>query len=728
MSISPTRRFKAILFASAGLIALASSPALAADTDAAKTDDAATLPDLVIKGQSDKVEDNKLAPAFAGGQVARGGRVGVLGNQDIMDVPFTSTSYTEETIRNQQASTIADVLANNPSVRTGFGFGNFSEQFIVRGFPLYAEDISIDGLYGMTPRQIVRLETLERVEVLNGASAFLNGAAPSGTGIGGGINLVPKRAGDEAITRVTGTYGMNGQFGGAVDSGMRFGANKEWGIRLNIAGNDGETSIEDEKRWFTLGAAALDYRGEDTRVALDLTTQKLNVEKGRPVVYLGAVPDVPEAPDADTNYGADWSYSTMRDSSAVLSVEHDLTENLMVYVKGGYHDMREDGVYGSPTVSAMNGTATMSRLNVPREDQTSSATGGIRAKFITGGVDHALNLGVATLTTENHNSYEFGFSNPTNIYNPPAVAYPATWFGGGSFSDLPLVSRVKTSSAFISDTANFFSDRAHLTLGLRSQKLHIQSFGRTTFVNTDDYDESAVTPVAGLAVNVTEEVTLYANRIEGLAQGPTAPLTSLNAGEVFAPYKSTQYEVGGKVDLGTLGFSVAVFQTEQPIGIDGGAGTVFTVDGEQQNRGVELSAYGELSEGLRLIGGVTWIDAEQSKTLGGLNDGKTAAGVPEYQANFTTEYDLPFVKGVTTMARVIYTSEQYFNASNSLEVPSWARLDLGARYTLDAAGRPLTFNVTAENVTNEAYWASAAGGYLTQGKPLTAKVSVSTEF
>lgn len=33
-----------------------------------------------------------LPPVYAGGQVARGGQLGMLGNQDIMDVPFSMSS------------------------------------------------------------------------------------------------------------------------------------------------------------------------------------------------------------------------------------------------------------------------------------------------------------------------------------------------------------------------------------------------------------------------------------------------------------------------------------------------------------------------------------------------------------------------------------------------------------------------------------------------------------
>ncbi len=37
-----------------------------------------------------------VQPPYAGGQVARGGRVGIFGSQDIMDTPFSITNYTHE--------------------------------------------------------------------------------------------------------------------------------------------------------------------------------------------------------------------------------------------------------------------------------------------------------------------------------------------------------------------------------------------------------------------------------------------------------------------------------------------------------------------------------------------------------------------------------------------------------------------------------------------------------
>ncbi|KSV62133.1 hypothetical protein N183_10020 [Sinorhizobium sp. Sb3] len=53
------------------------------------------------------------------------------------------------------------------------------------------------------------------------------------------------------------------------------------------------------------------------------------------------------------------------------------------------------------------------------------------------------------------------------------------------------------------------------------------------------------------------------------------------------------------------------------------------MSGLQVNRGLELSALGEPMDGLRLLGGITFMDVELAKTQGGLHDGKSVTGVPK---------------------------------------------------------------------------------------------------
>jgi iron complex outermembrane receptor protein len=189
---------------------------------------------VVISASADASAEG-LPKAYAGGQVARGGRLGLLGNMDMMDTPFNTTNYTQALIQDQQARSVADVLQNDPSVRVARGFGNYQELYVIRGFAVNSDDLAYNGLYGLLPRQFVASELLERVEVLRGANTFINGAQPGGGGIGGTINLLPKRAANADLTSLTVGAESGGQAYAALDLGRRFGEDKRTGLRINAA-------------------------------------------------------------------------------------------------------------------------------------------------------------------------------------------------------------------------------------------------------------------------------------------------------------------------------------------------------------------------------------------------------------------------------------------------------------------------------------------------------------
>ena len=99
-----------------------------------------------------------------------------------------------------------------------------------------------------------------------------------------------------------------------------------------------------------------------------------------------------------------------------------------------------------------------------------------------------------------------------------------------------------------------------------------------------------------------------------LSQGPIAPVGTVNSGEAFAPIKSKQYEVGAKLDFGTLSATISLFQIEQPSGQTDTAANRYSLDGETRNCGVEFNLFGEVTTGLRLLGGVAFMDGVQTKT------------------------------------------------------------------------------------------------------------------
>jgi iron complex outermembrane receptor protein len=253
------------------------------------------LPEVTVQATE---TPGALPPAYVGGQVATGGRVGILGNLDFMDTPFNQTSYTAELIENQQAQMISDVLTNDPSIRdSGRKYGQASNAFSIRGFTYYTADIAFNGLYGVFPNYRQPTETLERIEVLKGPNALLNGMSGS---ISGNINLVPKRAADQPLTRLILGYMSDSEYTTHLDIGRRFGEDNAWGVRVNGVYRDGDTLIDEQDGRLPMGAVALDYRGDRLRVSLDLIHQKPRLDNVSPHSFVFATPDIPSPPSSNS--------------------------------------------------------------------------------------------------------------------------------------------------------------------------------------------------------------------------------------------------------------------------------------------------------------------------------------------------------------------------------------------------------------------------------------------
>ncbi len=221
---------------------------------------------------------------------------------------------------------------------------------------------------------------------------------------------------------------------------------------------------------------------------------------------------------------------------------------------------------------------------------------------------------------------------------------------------------------------------------------------------------------------------MYANYIEGLSQGAMAPNTAENAGEIFAPYKTKQKEVGIKFDLGEFAHTVSVYEIKRPSSYTDPFTNVFSFGGEQRNRGVEWGFFGSPLRGVRLLGGIAYSDAEVTKAAIAANESKQAIGLPKWQAKLGAEWDVPAMQGLTLTANATAASKQYISADNSLSVPGRTVYDLGARYATKVSGRPLTLRAAVTNVTNKAYWAKPHYTSLALGAPRTFMLSASMDF
>ena len=122
--------------------------------------------------------------------------------------------------------------------------------------------------------------------------------------VGGGINIVTKRATEIPFSRLTPFFMSAGNYGLHLETSRRFGDNKEWGVRSTR--RDGEASIDDGNWRTGLAALSLDYRGERLR-----WTARCDFAERRHPEFPSADdhsryrPLIPAPPDARSNWYPD---------------------------------------------------------------------------------------------------------------------------------------------------------------------------------------------------------------------------------------------------------------------------------------------------------------------------------------------------------------------------------------------------------------------------------------
>ncbi|MEW5287754.1 TonB-dependent siderophore receptor [Erwinia papayae] len=738
--LSAQHRFRLTLLAA--VIGSLTAPAIAAVTQSPNSTDETTQDGAAASREQTmtvvaKPDSNftpggdQLVPAYLDGQIANGGRLGMLGEQDAHSVPFNVIGYTSKMIQDQQATTIKDVVANDASVQNVQGYGNFAETYRIRGFDLYGDDMTLGGLPGVMPRQVVSTQMIDRVEVFKGSNALINGAASSG--VGGMINLEPKHADDVPLTRVGVDYSSSSQVGTSLDVGRRFGDNNQWGVRVNVLHREGETAIENEKRRATLASIGLDYRGDKLRTSLDLGYQKQAFDGGRTGVNIGSVDFIPAVPRTTSNYSQKWVYSNLESKFGMARAEYDFVPGWTAYGAVGGQHSHEMGAYAAPTLTDEDGSATIGRMDTAKYVDAFSGMAGVRGKFDTGVVSHSVNLGYSAQTKREKTAYGMALtSEATNIYDTTAVPEPENTYFGGDLSNPRPTSRVRTEGVLLADTLGFIDDKVLFTVGARHQKVTVRNYAYGTAVEdtASRFDQSRWTPGYGLVVKATDSLSLYANHIEALQPGSTASSTALNAGQVTGIALSKQNEVGMKLDYGRVGGTLALFEIKKPTGIIDPQTNLYGLYGEQRNRGVELNVFGEPLYGVRLNGSATWLDPTMTKTQNGTYDGKQAVGVANFYTVLSAEYDIKPVEGLTALARMTHSGSQYADQANSKKLDSYTVLDVGMRYRMKVQQNDLTWRLGLENVTNQKYWSGVEsyGTYITQGDPRQLKLSMTYDF
>ncbi|MFE8662005.1 MULTISPECIES: TonB-dependent receptor [Serratia] len=634
--------------------------------------------------------------------------LGPLGTRAWIDTPYSSTTVTQPMIKNQQAKSVAELLKYSPSTQMQARGGMDVGRPQSRGMQgSVVANSRLDGL-NIVSTTAFPVEMLERLDVLNSLTGALYGpASPAGQ-----FNFVAKRPTPQPLREVTLGYQSRSAFSGHVDLGGHLDDDNTFGYRINALNEEGEGSVDDSTLRRRLLAVAFDWNIKPgTQLQLDASHYEF-LQKGYPGGFsYGPNVPLPSAPNPQNKHLAlETAGNDLTTDTLSTRLVHYFNDDWSV--TGGIGWQQADRAMRSVSSTLLNGSG-----DIKRSMSDSSASGRFRVlsnalalngHVDTGSVGHELALATTGYVWSIYSGkgasrrYDLGIDN---MYHPSALHEP----GDGKIPKNGA--RYKSSensqqSVTFGDTLTF-NPQWSAMLYLSESWLQTRNYSADGKKIEED-NQQGLSPNAALMYKITPTLMAYVSYADSLEQGGTAPLGEgvKNEGQTLKPYRSRQYEIGLKADVGEMNLGAALFRLKRPFAYVDAEDRVYKEQGEQVNNGLELTAAGRVGDGLSLFGGVTLLDPQLKETVSDSTRGKRVVGVPKVQANMLVEYSLPSMPQWVYSANVHYTGKRAANDTNSAWADSYTTLDLGARYVTRIHSVPATWRLAVNNVTNEHYWAS----------------------
>jgi iron complex outermembrane receptor protein len=687
------------------------------------------LPGLTVTGERPSDDNYRVATVDS---------LGPLGTTPILNTPYTIEVLPLDLIQNSQAVNFKDVSKYLPLVAyqeqqgpdilrpqtRGMQGGNF-------------QNSRLDGL-SMFITVATALEQFQQIEVLNGLSASLYGPAnPSGM-----FNFVSKRPTERDLREVSVTYNSNSVGTAHVDMSGRFDSNGIVKYRFNgvFGGGDGFVDGSHQKR--ELGDLGIDVHAWDSGVIeLNFTDYRLT-DLGYPGWFTyGEKITLPPTPNPQVQgYNQEYLGTDLKTQTSVARLEQAINSNwhLVVGVLNQDATRNIDTQVNNLTNNAGAYTSSMGATFAPRFVITSD-TAYLNGNFTTFGVTHDLTIGTA-----GYRSSSYSLTNPripaglllgsASIASPVEYPYPAL---GVPDSNANFDSSDTYQQGVNASDSIRFNDYWAVRAGLSQDWFHVNNF-RNTGARTTEYANHGVSPTGSILFKPAGNMTTYFTYASSLQAGDLAPTGTVNQGESLAPYRSTEYEVGYKASFGKFDVTAAVFRIQRPFANIFAPTNSFEITGEQVNKGLELSAVGEIAPGLTVYEGVTLLNARLENTpLLATND-RIYVGAPKVKGNALFEYKIPTIEGLVAVFNYQFSGPRAANDTNSFYAAGYNLFDLGARYTENILGASVTWRLAVDNLTDRRYWSTIGPSNLTGantgsllahfGSPRTVLASASVSF
>ncbi|MFJ2683459.1 TonB-dependent siderophore receptor [Pseudomonas sp. NPDC087342] len=638
----------------------------------------------------------------------------------LRETPQSVTVITRQQMDDRGVQSVGDALRNTPGISTQ-KYDSDRTEFSARGFAITnfqydGVNQPYDGVYGENPNNSDDSASLDRIEVIKGATGLMTGSGdPSAT-----VNLIRKKPTKEFKASISGTVGSWDAYRSVGD--ISGSLNESGSVRGRFVGSySDKNSYQDhysQKKDLYYGILEADLT-PDTLLTFGIdkssATPRGSSWTGNPTYFSdGGRTDFPR----HFNPAADWSRRDFDETTYFASLEQALANDWKLKVsvdqKTTVHDTQlASASGGNPDRATGEGMFLYwGRWEGHRVQNTADVN--VSGPFSLGGREHELVAGVMT-----SHSRQTGSTYDTSAFElVPGSIYD--WNGHLPKQEFPKngkYERTQSQNGVYLATRLRPTDDLSVILGSRlSTFKYNEDYGYNPGAGLDDTHASykehgVVTPYAGVIYDLNDVYSVYAS-YTSIYQPQT--YKDIN-GTTLAPIEGDAYETGLKAAYfdGKLNASLALFRIEQ----DGVAESIGTnaitnegiykaVDGTK-TQGIELELAGELADGWNLSAGYTYArtrDADEQRIFGF----PLSTSKPEHVVRTFTTYRLPGALDKVTVGGGISWQSAFYGKIYSPTVGDYTQIKQGGYTLVDLMTRyqyneHLSFTANANNVFDKRY-------------------------
>ena len=698
----------------AALIAGVSTPSLAAILEA---DEPGAATASASAASAAAAEQTIIVTGQRGEYGAKSTTTATKTQTDIRNIPQALTVISEKQIEDQAIRSVAELLTFVPGATPGTGESN-RDQFTLRGNNTTA-DFFADGVRDDV--QYFRdFYNVDRVEVIKGPNAMIFGRG----GGGGIVNRVTKRAsfGDyrEALTSTDSFGGV--RLTGDLDQSI----GQNGGFRINGLYENGDSFRRhvDLERYGVNPTMAF-QAGPGTRidVSYEYFHDRRTADRGVPADGSGPLKGFDKTFFGDP----DDSYSKANVNVGTFAIEHEFADGMTIKNRTSFGDYSKfyQNIYPSSLNSATD-VVTLGAYNSRNDRQNLFSQTDLVWESRIGGIDQTLLFGFEVGRQKSRNHRQTGtFLNGATTPLDDATVDKNVIFASSS-SDANNRTEATVAAIYVQDQIRP-TDWLDIVAGLRfdSFKLDVNDLRAVD----DDFGrrDELWSPRLGVILKPRGNLSIYTSYSRSYLPQSGDQFSGLTATtSELEPERFDNYELGAKWEpVDGLLATVAVYRLDRTNTRATDPLTNQTVlTGAQRSKGIEMGLERSISDRWQVSAGYAYQKAEITKTTAAAPAGREVPLVPRHSFSFWNRYDVSNALGLGL--GVIARSKSYASISNTVKLPSYARVDAAAYYKVM---RGIEAQINVENIFGADYFPTAhSDNNIAPGAPRTVKAQLRFGF